>query len=211
MDFNGIVFKGDKSKFIESEDDYYDVISLYKDIDYFLDEVAYSKFVKHIENKVRTSPEYTAYIAWMKQVMGMDFCQVSSAIHGTDGVTIEMHHGPILTLYDIVSVILNDFIATGKKINSWRLTDAVLQEHFELRVQTVMLAKTNHEAAHNGDLFLNVSQGFGNIAEFIEMYHMRFDDLQKYKLWNYLNMCKANPSFDRGYLDIDHIQKYIKL
>lgn len=210
MEFGNIKYIGDVSKYIEAEDDPYTSISLYKDIDYFQDEIAYSKFVKACEKTIRTSKDYKVFISYIKEILGINFCQVSSSIYTTDA-TIEMHHGPILTLYDITSIILNYFLKTGKKINTLRITDAVLQEHFELRVQVVMLAKTNHEAFHNRDLFLNVNQGIGNLTEFLDLYKDCLDDIQKYKLWNYINMCKANPSFDKGYLDVDHISKVIKL
>lgn len=210
MEFANIKYNGDVSKFIEAEDDPYACISFYKDTDYFQDEVAYSKFVKQCESMIRTSKDYKIFISYIKNILGINFCQVSSKIYDTDA-TIEMHHGPIFTLFDITSVILNYFMKTGKKINSFRITDAVLQEHFELRVQVVMLAITNHEAAHNRDLFLHVNQGIGNLTEFICMYRDCLDDIHKYKIWNYINMCKSNPSFDRGYLDVDHIEKMIKL
>lgn len=210
MEFGNIKYTGDIIKCIEAEDDPYATISLYKDIDYFQDEVAYSKFVKSCEKMIRSSKDYKAFIAYIKNILGINFCQVSSSIYDTDA-TVEMHHGPIFTLYDVTSVILNYFIKTGKKINTMRICDAVLQEHFDLRVQVVMLAVTNHEAAHNRDLFLNVKQGIGNLTEFICMYKDCLDDLQKYKIWNYINMCKANESFDRGYLDVDHISKVVKL
>lgn len=210
MEFANIKYIGDVSKFIEAEDDPYAVISLNKDMDYFQDDTNYTKFVKKCEQAVRTSKDYKAFISYIKNILGINFCMVSSSIYDTDA-TIEMHHGPIFTLYDITSVILNYFIKTGKKINTLRIADAVLQEHYELRAQVVMLAITNHEAAHNRDLFLNVKQGIGNLTEFINLYKDYLDDIQKYKIWNYLNMCKANPSFDRGYLDVDHIEKMIKL
>jgi hypothetical protein len=38
-----------------------------------------------------------------------------------------------------------------------------------------------------------------------------YDDVHKYKIWNFINFCKDNPSFDRGILDTDHISKIIKL
>lgn len=208
MDFSGIKYKGDICKYIESDDN--EAISLYKDIDYFQDEVLYSKFVKHCETRIRTSKDYSAFVSYIKNILGINFCQVSSHIYDTDA-TIEMHHGPIFTLYDITSIILNWHLKRGKKINSFRIVDKVLDEHFERRVQVVMLAKTNHEAFHNRDLFLHVNQGIGNLNEFIEMYLNCFDDEHKYKIWNYINMCKSNPSFDRGYLDIDHIAKIVKL
>lgn len=210
MEFANIKYIGDVSKFIEAEDDPYAVISLNKDVDYFQDDTNYTKFVKKCEQEVRKSKDYKKFISYIKTILGINFCMVSSSIYDTDA-TIEMHHGPIFTLYDITSVILNYFIKTGKKINTLRIADAVLQEHYELRAQVVMLAITNHEAAHNRDLFLNVKQGIGNLTEFISLYKDYLDDIQKYKIWNYLNMCKANPSFDRGYLDVDHIEKMIKL
>ena len=210
MEFANIKYNGDISKFIEAADDPYAAVSLYKDTDYFQDEVAYTKFIKSCESFIRTSKDYKAFISFIKKQLGIDFCQVSSHIYDTDA-TIEMHHGPIFTLFDITSIILNYFMKTGKKINTFRIADAVLEEHFQMRVQVVMLAITNHEAAHNRDLFLNINQGIGNITEFINLYKDCLDDIHKYKIWNYINMSKANPSFDRGYLDVDHISKVIKL
>ena len=210
MEFANIRYVGDVSKFIEAEDDPYAAISLNKDMEYFQDDTNYTKFVKKCEQGVRTSKDYKIFISFIKNILGINFCMVSSSIYDTDA-TIEMHHGPIFTLYDVTSVILNYFIKTGKKINTPRIIDAVLQEHFDLRVQVVMLAVTNHEAAHNRDLFLNVKQGIGNLTEFLNLYKDYLDDIHKYKIWNYLNLCKANPSFDRGYLDVDHIEKMIKL
>jgi len=210
LDFKNIHYNGDVSKFIEAEDDPYACISLYKDIEYFQDEVEYTKFIKTCERFIRTSPDYSVFVSYIKKKLGVNFCQVSSRIYDTDA-TIEMHHGPIFTLFDVVSVVLNDFIKTNKKINTLRITDKVLDEHFALRVQVVMLATTNHEAAHNKDLFLNIKQGIGNLTEFIDFYKDCLDDIQKYKIWNYIQMCKANPSFDRGYLDVSHVEKMIKL
>lgn len=210
MDFANIKYIGDVSKSIEATDDPYATISLNIDTDSLQDESIYSKLVKTVERDVRRSDDYKIFISHIKNVFGINFCQVSSHIYDTDA-TIEMHHGPIFTLYDVVSVILNYFMKTGKKINEFRLTDAVLQEHFDLRVQVVMMAVTNHEAFHNRDLFLNVKQGIGNLTEFIDRYKDCLDDIHKYKIWNYINLCKENDSFDRGYLDVDHIAKVIKL
>ena len=210
MEFANIRYNGDVSKFIEAEDDPYSVISLHKDTDYFQDDSEYTKFVKSCETSIRRSPDYKVFIHYIKKVLGINFCQVSSKIYDTDA-TIEMHHGPIFTLFDITSVILNYYMKTGKKINTMRITNAVLQEHFDMHVQVVMLAVTNHEATHNRDLFLHVNQGIGNLTEFIDLYKDSLDDIHKYKIWNYINMCKANPSFDKGYLDVDHISKVIKL
>lgn len=122
-----------------------------------------------------------------------------------------MHHGPIFTLYDICEVVLQKFIKTGYKINTLRIADVVLQEHFDLNVQIVMLAVTFHEAVHNKDMFLNLKQGFGDSAAFIEKYGAYLEDSQKYKIWNYINLSKGNDSFDRGILDVDKVRAMVKM
>ena len=210
MKWPNIIYKRDVSKYIEAADDPYDCISLYKDIDYFGDDVSYSSFIKKCERFVRTSDDYKYFISQIKNTYGLDFCQACSKLTGKD-VEIEMHHGPIFTLYDIVEVVLNKFIKCGYKINTMRITDTVLQEHFDLHVQIVMLAVTFHEAAHNRDIFLNLKQGFGDVNAFIEKYAQYFEPNQKYKIYNYINLCKDNDSFDKGILDVEKIRKMIQL
>ena len=123
-----------------------------------------------------------------------------------------MHfNGNIFTLYDICETVLLKYLKTGYKINTLRIADTVLQEHFDLNVQIIMLAVTFHEAAHAKDMFLNLKQGVGDIANFIEKYKPYFDETQKYKIWNYINLCKTNDSFDKGILDVDKIEKMITL
>ena len=118
MEFPNIQYNGDVSKFVEDKNDPTEVISLYKDSDYFQDERNYDKFVKECERCVRQSPDYKVFIGYVKRILGVNFCQVSSKIYDTDA-TIEMHHGPIFTLFDIVSIILNDFLRQNKKIGGF--------------------------------------------------------------------------------------------
>ena len=210
MKWPNIIYKRDVSKYIEAENDPFDNISLYKDIDYFHDDVYYTSFIKNVERMVRTSEDYNNFLSQIKKTYGLDFCQACSRLTGQD-VTIEMHHGPIFTLYDICEVILQMFIRKGYKIDTLRIADVVIQEHFDLNVQIVMLAVTFHEAVHNKDMFLNLKQGFGDSAAFIEKYADYFEDNQKYKIWNYINLSKGNDSFDRGILDVDKIRPMVKM
>lgn len=205
-----IKYSGDASKFVEVEGWEEDTLMLYKDNEFFEDTNSYVKFIKDCETAVRVSPDYKVFISYIKKILGINFCQVSSSIYDTDA-TVEMHHGPIFTLFDYCSIMVNHYLQTMRKINTCRIANQVLDEHFDLRVQVVMLATTNHEAAHNRDLFLHVNQGIGDLNKFIDFYNKAFDDVHKYKLWNYINMCKDNPSFDTGYLDIPYIEKLIKL
>lgn len=208
MDLPGIVYEGGIEKTISS-DDTSEIIMMYKPREFFSDANAYTKFVKSVERVVRHSDDYKAFVNWIKNVLGMNFCQVSSKIVEGDA-TIEMHHGPIFTLFDYCAIVLNDAIMRGEKISTFRIAERVIQEHFELRVQVVMLAKTNHEAITNRDLFLNVRQGVGNVDAFIKKYAHALDDEQKYKIWSYINFSKVNETFDTGILDAPSITKMIK-
>lgn len=207
-----IKFTGDISKFVEAKDNPDAFISYEKDADYFLDGINYSKFVKGVEKMVRTSKEYSVFTGIIKNVYGLNFCQVFSNITESNGkVHIDMHHGPIFTLYDISAVVTNDYLNRGKPVTTMRIANDVIQLHYDEKVQVVMLARTPHEAVHNRDIFLNVKQGFGNVDAFIKEYTNALDDEQKYKIWHYVNICENNPSFDMGILDTEYVKKYIKL
>lgn len=192
-----------------SSSDTTDVIVMYRPREYFLDDAAYKGFVKDVERMVRTSDDYKAFIQWVKRVLGINFCQVSSKILDGDA-TIEMHHGPIFTLYDYAAILLNDAIASGEKISTFRIASKLIEEHFALRVQVVMLAVTNHEAVSNRDLFLNIHQGIGNVDAFIKKYAHAFDDEQKYKVWSYINFSKSNQTYDTGILDVKNVTPMLK-
>lgn len=208
MELPGIKYEGGIERLI-STDDTQEVIVMYRPREYFADDQPYTKFVKKVEQMVRHSDDYKVFLAWVKNILGINFCQVSSQI--IDGnASIEMHHGPLFTLYDYVAVILNDAIGRGDKISTFRIADRVIQEHFDLRVQVVMLAKTYHEAISNRDLFLNMRQGIGNVNAFIAKYKHALDDEQKYKIWSYINYSKANETFDTGILDVPNVTKMLK-
>lgn len=204
-----IEYAGDFAKYVEASDSKYDCISFYKPADYFSISESYNKFIKAVEKTVRTVPDYKAFINYVTSVIGIDFCQVSSQIYSCDA-TIEMHHGPLLTLWDYVSVILNSEIDKGHKISTFRIADKVIQEHFDLRVQVVMLAKTNHEAVHNRDIFLNVRQGFGDVGAFIDKYQKYFGDTLRYRIVKYLDICKDTDSFDNNLFDTEKIEKIVR-
>lgn len=211
MKLPNIKYCGDISKFVEANDDPYECICYRKDIDYLMDASAFSAFVKDVEVIVRGSKEYSFFVDIIKRIYGLNFCQVFSNVVSEQGVTVEMHHGPIFTLFDIASVVTNHYSKRGYTVTTMRIADKVIDLHYEGLVQVVMLAKTSHEAVHNRDIFLNVNQGYGNLDAFIKRYATDLEDEQKYKIWNYVELCKSNPSFDTGILDLDHIKKYVKL
>ena len=204
MNLPNIKYCGDFAKYIEAKDSKYECVSFYKPKEYFATSDAYTAYVKACEKTVRNAPDYKTFINYVKGVIGINFCQVSSQIFDTDA-TIEMHHGPLFTLWDYVSIILNSEVDQGHKITTFRIADKVLQEHFDLHVQVVMLAITNHEAVHNRDIFLNIKQGFGDVGAFIEKYKTYLTANQKYRIVKYLNLCESTDSFDNNLFDVEKI------
>ena len=80
MDFKEIRYVDDSTKSIESINDPNDYITLWKDLEYFDDGTKYTKFIKQCEQGVRRSKEYKAFINYIKNILGFDFCMVSSHI-----------------------------------------------------------------------------------------------------------------------------------
>lgn len=206
-----IKYAGDFCKEISAKDNKYENISFYKPLEYFGTTENYTKFVKACEQQIRKSDDYKKFISYVTNVVGINFCQVSTNIIADGQTTVEMHHGPLFTLWDYVSVILNNEISLGHSINTFRIADKVIDEHFALRVQIVMLAVTNHEAVHNKDIFLNIRQGFGNLAEFIDMYGHAFTDNQKYRVARYISLCESTDSFDNNIFDVEKVKKVLPL
>lgn len=208
MNIPNIKYNGNVAKNITAEDDYYQSISYFKTLEDFIDETSYSKFIKSVENLVRTSNDYKAFISYIKDTLGINFCQIFSNITANDA-PIEFHHGPIFTLYDICEMELVKFMKTGQRINTFRIANSVLDLHFAMKVNGVMLCETSHEMAHNQDVFLNVRQSIGDVNSYIKEYSKYFTSEMKYKIWNYIKMCESNDSFDNGGLDIENVKKYI--
>ena len=205
-----IEYKGNFSKCVGARDDKLDFITFYKPKEYFDTSENYTSFIKACEKMVRGHEDYTNYKDWLMRVMGLNFCQVSTEIYDTDA-EIEMHHGPLFTLYDYCTIILNKQVSCNQKVTTFSVADEVLDEHFALRVQTVMLAVTNHEAVHNRDIWLNIKQGFGDISGFIEKYKDYLTDEQKYRIHKYVSLCEVNDSFDNNIFDVEKIRKVLRL
>lgn len=192
---------------IDSDESFYE-IPFYKDEDYFFSLENEVAFIKAVEKVVRTSKYYSRYIAHIKNDIGLNFCQVKGNIvedeegEGKTKNLIEMHHGPVLTLFDITSIILNHMILHGEKITTFSVAHKVLEEHFEHRVQTVMLCKTVHEMVHDGKIFLSLKQGFGDLGAFLEKYFDGIDEQQIKIINDYIERSEKYESNDFGNLKV---------
>ena len=184
------------------------------------------KFIKRIENVIRSSNEYRDYIAFLKEHVDLDKCiffqNVSSNKNSKRRISIELHHEPF-TLYDIVKVVLESFIENGNTINDLMIADDVLRLHYENKVGLVPLSKTAHEMIHaeeSAKLTIPLNMVYGNYSEFLEEFKdiVDRDDTLLFKLARKMEMtANLTPeSFDAirtkfTYLEIDGVEDVEKL
>lgn len=180
-------------------------IPLYKDIEYFSNIESYVNFIKGCERMVRTNDRYKKYIYYLKNVVGLNHCQVLPGIEPDENgkIEIEMHHGPIFTLYDYCEIILEYFIIKKWKISTFRIADVVLDEHQKNHIQVVMLLSTVHEEVHNRNIFINYQQAWGDLNGFVKKYGVAMSDNLKEKLNKYIDRSMMYDSNDFGILKLN--------
>ena len=159
-------------------------IPYFKGEDYFNSIDSYTAFIKGCEKAVRQNDRY------------------SKDIDDNDA-SIEMHHGPIFTLYDICSIVVEYFLAKKWKITTFRIADMVLDEHQKNRIQVVMLSSTIHEQVHQRNIFINMKQAYGDINAFLHKYGPYMNDEYKEKLNNYIDRSLLKDSTDFGILELN--------
>ena len=170
---------------IDSDSSLYN-IPMFKPPEYFSNLESRNTFIKSVERLVRTNDRYSKYISYLKREIKLNHCQVLSNISDED-CDIEMHHGPIFTLYDYCDIILNYYIMKGWKISTFRIADTVLNEHIKNRIHVVMLSPTVHEEVHLREIFINIQQAWGDLHGFLKRYGKALSDEQIQKYNRYLD------------------------
>lgn len=197
--------KTGKNPTLDSDTSLY-VLPFYKNSDYFANLDNFVGFVKAVEKLVRTSKYYKRYIKYIKEDVGLNFCQVLSNIKQEDeesNVDIEMHHGPILTLFDYISIVVDWMLYNDKKITTFIVADIIIEEHFNNNIQVVMLSKTVHEQVHENNVFLSTKHAFGDLNAFINKYKKGgISDEMRDKINRYIELCEKYDSFDKHILDL---------
>lgn len=199
---DSIDYINDDNISITSENDIFD-IQFYKDKEYFRNIENYVRFIKSCESMVRNSDDYNKYVATLKS-MGLDRCQLLGNIRPDedDMTKVEMHHGPLLTLFDYCAIVLDYLLNTNQKVNTFIVADIVINEHFEGNIQTVMLAVTPHQLIDSGKIFINFNQATGNLNRFLNKYKEGLNPEQINKINRYIDMSEKMDTTDNGLLDI---------
>ena len=167
-------------------------LKYYMDKTSFSNDQEYTRFVKAVERMVRTSEHYKEYINILKTHYGLNYCMLLGNITDDEDVSIEMHHGPLMTLYDVVALITNAAIAHNQPISTFTVTETVLQEHFKHHVQVTMLCKTAHQAVHSNKIFLHPSQAIGDIATLLHTYKDGIDRELALGIDTYLKLAETH-------------------
>lgn len=136
------------------------------------------KFIKRVEQMIRSSLEYRDYIAYLKENVDMTKCAFFNSVENRSDskVRIEIHHEP-LTLFDIVSVVLNKHMEEGIPINDLYIADEVMNLHYQNMVGLVPLSKSLHQIIHNSDeIIIPLNLVFGDYTGFLREYSDYLDE-----------------------------------
>ena len=131
------------------------------------------KYIKRMEQIIRSSMEYRDYIAYLKEYVNMNHCAFFNNVENAQGsrVRIEIHHEP-LTLFDIVKTVLNKHIEESIPLNDLYIADEVMELHYTNKVGLIPLSKSMHQIVHNSnEVFIPLNLIYGDYKAFIEEYN----------------------------------------
>lgn len=162
---------------------------------YFMNPADFIKFIKATEGSIRHSREYSRYIAYLKNDVGLQNCALFPNI-GSE-VPIEFHH-MIFTLFDIVEIQIAYLFKAGDRINSSNVTHHVLEDHFKNMILMVPLCEMAHKAYHASLLtntniknyFIDIRSGWGSLFDFVNKYHDAMSVNHYIKLKKYFEQYK---------------------
>jgi len=149
------------------------------------------RFIKSIERRVRRSKLYKAYIDYLKSEKNLTNCAILGNIESEKGdkTKIEMHHGPIYTLYDYASIVLQKFMDEKLDLNTFDIAEEVLDLHRRNLVQVVMLSESVHKSMDNPEKapFIFFEMTHGDLIQFVKEYNKYFSFKNRNDLKKYIN------------------------
>jgi len=177
-----------------------------KEKDFFLVLENYVAFIKGCEKFIRGTSDYKNYIAELK-LNGFTRCQVLGEVdsgmeEAGHKVTVEMHHGPMLTLFDYCAAVMTHLLKQGVGVRTPLIAKIVMDEHWAGNVQTVFLSKSAHQAVDSGKLFISLKQAYGNVNNFLKKYSDGFTEHQINKINQYITLSEEHGSTDNGLFDL---------
>lgn len=149
----------------------------------FNDDREYVAFIKTCVRQIRSSPEYSNFISYLRTSLDVNTCVVLNKL-STANVKIELHHH-CFTLFEITECIICYLLDKKMPFNTFLVSYLVMQEHYANNVGLVPLSSSIHELVHNGGLFIHKDLVVGNHQQFYEDYkpYMPKELKEKYKSW----------------------------
>jgi hypothetical protein len=138
------------------------------------------RFIKKVEQLVRSNPDYKDYITLLRDEMGLDTCAYLGKVD-VNKAEIQLHHC-ISNLYTICVTVCNRLMKTGKQVTSFILADEVVRLHMNDKIALVPLTTTMHELVHAGKIQIPKNVIFGNYHEYFEE-HKEYMDEYELKLY----------------------------
>lgn len=171
----------------------------------------YEKFINGVEKLVRQDPRYSRWVAFQINDKGMKHCAFLGELQ-SEGMELEMHHGPIFNLFDICDIVTRYYVNKDyPEIDTFFIADMVLKEHESDSIQVVSLSKMVHQTGvHGGHFFLHVKASTGRIDKFIDKYEDGLSDEHIQNAIYYLEMCKEHrDNLDGGLLEVaKHLKSF---
>lgn len=135
------------------------------------DDKSFKKYIQTIEKTVRSSYEYKAMVAFLREYMDMNQCAFYENLSNSDNlkIHIEIHHEP-LSLYDICLIVYNKRVSFREPLDEEWVAKEVMYLHYNLMVGLIPLAETVHELVHAQYLFVPTSAVLGKYREFVDRY-----------------------------------------
>lgn len=190
-----------KSPYVDSANSLH-TIPFFKPDEYFTSIESMNHFISGVEKLVRSSDRYSKYKNYLMEEVRLNHCQVLGDLTNLD-CDIELHHGPIFTLYDICAIVIEYFLMRKWKLTTFRVADQVLTEHEEHRVNCVMLSSSMHEQVHNRNIFISMKQAWGDVNAFVTKYYNAISPEYRMKYNRYVDACMIRESEDYGILEIN--------
>lgn len=200
-----VIYKEDEQLHIDSQLLDFE-IQFYKNPTFFMVLTNYVEFIKGCEKFIRRTKDYTNYVAHLKE-LGFTRCQVLGSIDSSlsekeHPLTVEMHHGPIFTLFDYCGAVIGYMTKHKMKITTPRVAKIIMDEHWNGNIQTVMLSSTVHQAVDSGRLFISLKQAVGNLNNFLKRYADGITSYQREKINKYIEMSEKYKATDNGLFDL---------
>lgn len=184
------VLEKNKNPTISINGDTYFSVSLLKDS--FVESKELIRFIKSVEKMVRSSPEYTNLIKYIKEELELNYCSYLNVLD-TETVSIELHHTPY-NLHQIVEIVILKNEAEGRLFNTFSIALEVIELHYKNYIGLVSLSKSIHELAHSGDrFFIHKDLVLGDVDTFYNLYKDYMNEELRYIYKGWKKYSDDNP------------------